>query len=277
MDKSISFSDWLVVSDVDGTLNNKLRRMPARNRKAIELFAGGYGGHFTLASARNVQSLRKHYFALPVRKTPAIVLNGSGIYDFGREEMLDFRTISQKGVEFISAVMQKFPLIELLAFTKDTIYQVRGKLFSAPYIAADNLAHHRCKSVEEIPDKEWGKVMFMGPPLSIAKVKKFIAGHDETQSTFLTTSAVSIDMMPAGVHKGTAVHRLAQMLNVEKEKVGAIGDYYNDLDMLKSVFLPAACGQAPEKVKKSAKYHACHCNKGAVGDFLEYIMRTYAK
>ena len=31
-----TFENWLVVSDIDGTLNNKLRRLPKRNYEAIK-------------------------------------------------------------------------------------------------------------------------------------------------------------------------------------------------------------------------------------------------
>ena len=31
------FSDWLIVSDIDGTLNTKARKLPERNRKAIDV------------------------------------------------------------------------------------------------------------------------------------------------------------------------------------------------------------------------------------------------
>lgn len=30
------FSNWLVVSDIDGTLNNKARKLPRRNYDAIQ-------------------------------------------------------------------------------------------------------------------------------------------------------------------------------------------------------------------------------------------------
>ena len=52
-------SDWLIVSDIDGTLNNKFRQFPERNRLAIERFVAE-GGHFTLASGRNPQSMERH-------------------------------------------------------------------------------------------------------------------------------------------------------------------------------------------------------------------------
>ena len=31
-----TFENWLVVSDIDGTLNNKIRKLPKRNYDAIE-------------------------------------------------------------------------------------------------------------------------------------------------------------------------------------------------------------------------------------------------
>ena len=65
------FSDWLIVSDVDGTLNTKLRMLPERNLKAITHFVEDLGGNFTLASGRNISSLRKHYERLPIKSTPA--------------------------------------------------------------------------------------------------------------------------------------------------------------------------------------------------------------
>ena len=46
-----TFENWLVVSDIDGTLNNKIRKLPKRNYDAIKKFTE-LGGNFTLASGR---------------------------------------------------------------------------------------------------------------------------------------------------------------------------------------------------------------------------------
>ena len=79
-------------------------------------------------------------------------------------------------------------------------------------------------------------------------------------------------MLEEGVHKGVGAMEIADMYGIPYEHTAAIGDYFNDYDMLKTVYLSACCGQAPQGLKEIAKYHACHCNKGAVGDLLEYIM-----
>ncbi len=42
------YSDWLVASDIDGTLHSKLRTLPEINKRTIERFMAG-GGNFTLA------------------------------------------------------------------------------------------------------------------------------------------------------------------------------------------------------------------------------------
>ena len=89
MENNKSLSQWLIASDIDGTLNNKLRRLPERNEAAIKRFVS-LGGRFTLASGRNPQSMEKHFKRLPIDGTPAVVINGAGLYDFKKKEMIYF-------------------------------------------------------------------------------------------------------------------------------------------------------------------------------------------
>ena len=78
-----------------------------------------------------------------------------------------------------------------------------------------------------------------------------------------------------GVNKGTAVAALAEILGISEDKIGVIGDYYNDWDMLLSVKHSACPKQAPQDIHEICEFHACHCNEGAVADFLAYIENTY--
>lgn len=271
------FSDWLVVSDIDGTLNNKLRMLPRRNLEAITHFVCDLGGHFTLASGRSVVSLKKHFDRLPIASTPAIVLNGAGIYDFQRDRMVWFRPISARGQEITRLVLEKFPMVEAEIFTQDFIYLLHPRVFGPIQVMADHLPHQRCKSFDEMPREDWGKVIFLGVPPLMKKVIRFIDSLEDRQANFMSSSVATYEMLADGVHKGSAVKALSGMLGIPYDHTAAIGDYFNDFDMLKSVSLPAACGQAPKAVHAIAKYHACHCNHGAVGDFLEYIERTYGE
>lgn len=269
-----NLSNWLIASGVDGTLNTKLRTLPKRNLKAITHFVNDLGGNFTLASGRNVPSIRKHYKKLPIT-TPAVVMNGAGIYDFNKDEMIWYNPINEQGEELTIEVSKRFPLAEIAVFGIDTIYLINARIFAPAVPFADNLPYKRCKSFDEVPRGEWGKVCFFGLPHVISGIKKFCDKGDETPVNFVSSSIVTYEMLNKGVHKGTAIQQLAKILDISPEHVGAIGDYYNDLDMLKSVALPAACGQAPKDIKAIAKVCTCHCNKGAVADLLEFLEHTY--
>lgn len=270
-----NYSHWLVVSDIDGTLNNKARRTPEVNTRAIDRFVHTLDGNFTLGSARNVQSLAPHYKGLPDVRTPAIVLNGAGIYDFTKEEMIWFNPVPESGAEVVKKALEKFSFLEIGVFTDDMIYLIRPRILSPVMMRLDNLTHKRVKSVEDVPKGKWGKVIFFCLPWQKEKIRSFVLSVSDSSLRYIDTTAASFDMVDRNTNKGTAVLALAAILGVKEENTGAIGDYYNDLDMLRTVKHPACCKQAPEELHEICEFHACHCNEGAVADFLSYIEKTY--
>ena len=270
MENNKSLSHWLIASDIDGTLNNKLRRLPERNEAAIKRFVS-LGGRFTLASGRNPQSMEKHFKRLPIDGTPAVVINGAGLYDFKKKEMIYFSPMSEDGMKLAVDAAKKFPAVDVIVVAKDIIYITGSGWFGKMFVAADNLYHKHIKNIDDVPKENWGKVIFSGIPFHISKVKKHFESMNDPDLTLMSSSVASFEILAKNTHKGTAVMKLAEILGIEPSHTGAIGDYFNDFDMLKTVGVPACCGQAPKELKEVAQFVACHCNKGAVADFLEYI------
>lgn len=270
MDNKKSLSGWLIASDIDGTLNNKIRRLPERNEKAIKRFVE-LGGRFTLASGRNPQSMEKHFNRLPIDGTPAVVINGAGLYDFQKKEMVYFSAMSDEGMELAVEAAKKFPLVDVVVVAKDIVYITGSGWFGKWFVLSGNLNHKHIRNIEDVPKKDWGKVIFSGIPFHISKVQKHFESMTDPDLTLMSSSVASFEILARNTHKGTAVMKLAELIGVDKSHVGAIGDYFNDYDMLKTVSLPACCGQAPKELKEISKFVACHCNKGAVADFLEYV------
>src|SRR5690606_10559077 len=60
------------------------------------------------------------------------------------------------------------------------------------------------------------------------------------------------EVTAAGVHKGTAIARLAEHLGVPREQVIALGDEENDLAMIEWAGLGLAMATAPESVTSRA-------------------------
>lgn len=268
-------SHFLVVSDIDGTLNNKLRRTPKVNLEAIGRFTKEEGGHFTLASARCADSLYTYYKNLPDKSTPAIILNGAGIYDFSQKKMLWYNSIPESAEDVIEKTLEKFPSLEIAIFTPEEIYLVNPRISSRGMMFIDGLKHKECKSLSEVPKGNWGKVIFFCMPWNKNKIKDFALSQNAEGVRYIDTSVASFDLVNETTHKGTAVKALCEIIGIKEENVGAIGDYFNDLDMLKSVAHPACCAQAPKELHDICEFHACHCNDGAVADFIGYIEKNY--
>ncbi len=270
MDNNNLLSEWLIASDIDGTLNNKIRKLPHRNKKAIEKFVS-MGGRFTLASGRNPQSMEKHYKRLSIDGTPAVVINGAGLYDFGKQEMIWFSSMSNEGMDLAIEAAKKFPAVDVIVVAKDMIYITGIGWFGYFFVASGNLKYKHIKNIEDVPRENWGKVIYSGLPFHISKVKNHFESMADPDLTLMSSSVASFEILARDTHKGTALMKLAEILGIDKEHTGAIGDYFNDYDMLKSVGVPACCGQAPKELKEISEFVSCHCNDGAVADFLEYI------
>ncbi|MFQ9148778.1 MAG: HAD family hydrolase [Eubacteriales bacterium] len=79
--------------------------------------------------------------------------------------------------------------------------------------------------------------------------------------------------------KGTALVRLKKLLidtgrATEKLKIYAVGDYENDLDMLRHADVPSLPRKRDRLSKKIAKLHVCHCDDGAIADAIDAIGKT---
>lgn len=187
------FSEWLVASDIDGTLNNKFRKLPQRNYDAIKEFVVNKKGRFTLASGRNVATMRGPFMGLPITSTPAVILNGAGVYDYEHEKMLWFQEINPAGYEIVSAVMKKFPSVEVEILTKDKAYAVNAHVFANVMLHADRLLpHKRFSKISQVPPEEWGKVIFLSLPTVIASVKKYLLSIENPQVNFMSSSISSL-------------------------------------------------------------------------------------
>lgn len=268
------FSNWLVVSDIDGTLNNKIRRLPKNNYDAIKKFTE-MGGNFTLASGRLTSSLKRNYDRITPNQ-PAIVLNGAGIYDFNKNEMIWRSTIGKDGQDFVRAVLNEysevFKSLDVGIYFDDFVYIVKGGLLGKGTMIIDK-AHYEVTSIDDVPVDGWMKVIFWGAPATIESLRRMIDRSDiNDKVNFMASSLWTMEMLAKDTHKGVGIMQLASKLGIEKSHVAAIGDYYNDWDMLKTVGLPACAGQAPAAIHKISKFEACHCNKGCVADLLNYIM-----
>ena len=268
-----SLADFLVVSDLDGTLLQVPCGISDCSRTVIRLFTM-MGGRFTVASGRSPLSVKNALKDLPL-SAPAIVFNGGMLYDYQKEKPLFERFVPrQTALSAIRYVLQQEPGIgvEILA-SNGRMYLPRCGEYICRHTVHESLPYVVAQ-LEDVPG-DWYKILFAGPPPAIAKLEGLVLQQEWEDAYFITTSQTYLELMPAGVDKGSALRELCSRLEIPIENVFAVGDYYNDLPMLQACGHPVAVGNAVPQVKLASEIQVLPCRDGGVAQLLYELIRRY--
>jgi len=101
---------------------------------------------------------------------------------------------------------------------------------------------------------------------------------DDARRRFAGRAAVTIshprflEFLAPGVSKAVGVRHLARRAGVPVTRVLAIGDHFNDLEMIAAVGHGAAMPTAPEPVRAVARYLALPVQQEGVADLIEQLV-----
>ncbi|HHW46790.1 MAG TPA: Cof-type HAD-IIB family hydrolase [Clostridiales bacterium] len=262
------FEGCLLVSDIDGTLVHD-GKIPQPNIEKIKEFIE-HGGKFTIASGRSYMACRVYYEESGCN-CPAITFNGAVVYDYKNENIIHKVKLPDECKQYLQLVLERFPSIGAEVHSVDKIFVLNRTDIIDWHLEYESLMA-KDKKFEDIVDCEWTKALFASynreellEAFEFAKKLPFEGAY------FLETAPVFFELTSKEASKGTALRKLAEYLNIEPCKVFAIGDYYNDIDMIKAAGISALAKEAPEDIKGLADYIACGCSEGAVADFIEYL------
>ncbi|WP_367926017.1 HAD-IIB family hydrolase [uncultured Ruthenibacterium sp.] len=269
-----SLRDILVVSDIDNTLLTPSAGIPSVNKATIELFCA-LGGRFTVATGRTVESVRQRLGDLTL-SAPAITVGGGVICDFSTGERIK-NEILPRAVAYraLEDVYTRFPMlgIEVMG-ADDHLYIVRSNEFVQQHLLQEEMS---CLLIplDEIYC-EWNKVLFAGDPDTLKKVKTFVEARYYPGVYFIETNAMYYEIMPEGVSKGQALKDLCRYLKIPVENTIAIGDYFNDIELLQAAGRSVAVQNAPGEVQLVADEITSACLDGGVAEILYRLIRQYS-
>lgn len=274
------FDGCLIASDVDDTLVSN-GRINHKNIEKIEFFMRE-GGKFSVATGRSANAISTVTNNLKAF-SPSVVANGCMIYDYENSQILYQEIIPQKDHKLLKAVLdanlnigceihsgnKSFTLIR----NSESDFHQEYEGFKAPMI-----------SFEEADKLVWNKVIFLSVDTNQFENIKQIAKKFDLSSCFIDTSMLCdnirhsfLEIVPNGISKASAIKELCKILGIEKGKSYAIGDFYNDVPMLKNADIAAATAGAPDDVKAVADYITVPCEDGAVADFIDYLTQIHTK
>ena len=263
-----SLRDYLVFCDMDNTLLTAKEGIPSCNRTVIRLFTE-LGGRFTVATGRPPASIRAALGDLKL-SLPAISCNGSLLYDFSTNTVLRRATLDRKqAAQAIADVVRQFPQVgvEVMAHAGE-MFVVKANEYTHAHQVDEQIPSVACP-LEGVPDG-WVKVVFASDPETIRKLSQFAKTHYYgRENYFLHTNSIYFEIMPGGVGKASGLRDLCTLLGEPLQKTIVIGDYYNDLEMMRMAGHSVAVANAPAEVKTAAdEVTTCTCSEGAVGEYL---------
>ena len=268
------FDGCLLACDIDGTLLIS-DYLPVRNIEAIEYFVSE-GGHFCLATGRTagaVSSVTSRIKCL----SPSIVANGSVIYDFADDKAIYEQFVPKEDCYIVKKVIDGCKTVGIEIHS--------GKQVIVAQCNEETIDHERYENLDALVlDYEaalgynWNKVLYLFTNSDEAKVVKEIISKCTHNSQFVDTSATIdgrkryyFEHVPKDISKASTLKILCEKLNIPKGCCFAIGDYYNDLEMIKTADIGAALIDSPDEVKAVATTVVGSVQNGAVADFIDYL------
>jgi hypothetical protein len=240
----------LVVSDVDGTLLTKDKRLTDANSAAVRrLHQAGIG--FTITSSRPAIGMR--FLIEPLGITlPVGPFNGSSIVDaqmHAVEQHLIPDSAAQKSLELLDEYG-----VDIWLFTND---QWLTKHPDGPYVPNEKRAIRADPTiVDDFTPYVARACKIVGSSHDfalLARCEKEMQKTLGTQATAVRSQDYYLDITPPGQNKGTFVQAMARRLGISTDEVATIGDMHNDVAMFAVSGLSFAMGNANDDVKQHAK------------------------
>ncbi len=251
----------ILFTDIDGTLLNKERIISPATKKEIFRLNTEKRIPVILISSRMPKAMKPLHDELEleypiISYNGALILKSSGLKD--DSDILFSTTIKPEIVKNINEFKSMCDFHISLYYNDD--WYVEGM---------DYWADREITSTKVVPSigqhevviKDWEikkvgahKVMCMGNAMEIEKLHEWLFTKYPGVLNLYRSKPTFIEITPNIVSKATALEYMLDYLNVDSSETIAIGDNYNDLDMLNKAGLGIAMGNAPAAVRKAADY-----------------------
>lgn len=260
------FDGILFCTDLDGTILKSDRTISKENLDAIEYFKSE-GGKFTFITGR-MPFFASQFYDIIRPNAPVGCINGGGLYDYKKGEYIQTTELSKKVFELIDVIYDNFPNIGIQVNTFHKVYFYRDnqamqdfrKLTRLPYL----VKHYR-EVTEPI-----AKVVFVSDnDAELLATQKMLEEHPLAEDfTFVRAEKTLFEILPRKMGKHRALEALAEAFS-NITKTIAIGDYNNDITMLKAANLGIAVANATPDTKKVADLVTVSNEENAIARVIE--------
>ena len=260
-----------VFLDMDGTLLRSDHSISEETKRVIRHLTAG-GVPVTLVSARPLNAILPTFRSIGLPEdAPLVSLNGSYIVEAGVpvfEAEIDLETTEavSREVQPFKATIAYYLQKEWFAERSDswTDYEQRimdVKIKVAPL--AELISEWSARGIGP------NKMMVMSDPGSIARTQEQLKATYNGKLNIYPSKPTYLEVMDPRGSKSNAVRFLIDRMKIGQSEVIAMGDNFNDREMIEFAGMGVAMGNAPDEIKAAANYVTDTNNNDGVRKALE--------
>jgi len=243
----------LIAIDLDGTLLNSRSEVSAANRQALQA-ATARGVQVAVVTGRRSHSARKFVEQIPC---PVTLISSNGALITSAAGEAAYRNfLPRSAARRVLETTREFrPYVALLfdVSGRGQVMMQEGAVSTGPlgwYLTQSAECLEQVPDLEAVLSTDPVQMLFGGPPASIEPAELLLAASPAgahvhlTWTKYLTRNVSLLDVMNRGCSKGSALAFWARHCDIEPGEVMAIGDNFNDLEMLQFAALPVLMGNS---------------------------------
>ena len=264
------FSNMLICTDLDGTLLDDEKKISKENIEAIEYFKDN-GGYFTFVTGR-MPFFVKNIYKKICPNAPFGCINGGGLYDCEKQEYIWNQEMSRDVISMLECVEREMPSVGIQVNTPWHVFFSKESDAMVEFRRVTGLPNLAC-GYNDVTEP-FSKIVFACEEHEIVLLEQLLRSHPMAERfDFIRSERTLFEILPKGINKGMAIKKLAEYLNIDISRTIAVGDYNNDVDMLKTAGVGIAVENACAEAKAVADYITVSNNDNAIAEIIRDIER----
>ena len=265
------FDGLLLVSDFDDTLYDSHHRVPERNLRALAYFRA-QGGKFTVATGRAHRTFAPYVHLVPI-DGPVVLSNGSALYDFRADRMLEQTCLPATAPEDLGAVLAQFPSLAIEVYHGEDIFVWNPNPITDAHMKKVGTGYE-VRPVEEMP-LPWTKAILQQEYPVLLQAQKWLLERYGQGYEAIFSNQYYLEVTAKGSTKGEMAVKAARLMGIAPGHMYCVGDNQNDIPMLAHSAIPFAPANCAQEVKDWGARVLCHCDDGVIGDIVDILDKLY--
>lgn len=259
-----------IALDLDGTLTDHNKKLPAENIKAVDK-AIDMGIKVILASGRPLFGITPIADELKLEENGGYILayNGGQIVDCSTKETIVSHELPKQCIDDICSLARANDVYaltysdgQIVAESDDDEYVIKEAFCNSTSVI-------KTESLRDYVDYPVAKFLVVGKHEKLVPVQKALLDKYQGIIDSFYSEDYFLEVVPYGVAKDNSLRELLGKLDITEDELIACGDGMNDIPMLKIAGLSAVMGNAYPEVKKYADYIAPTNDESGVADIIK--------